>query len=115
MQPSELFSACDKDRSDSIDLTEFKNFIRTLKESLMEKDLQAIENFFSQYDTSGNGKLSKSEFLTAFGQAQTKATSTKLTVAVDDDFAEADIEQADQGMFTDAFASVKGWFGGKKK
>ena len=33
----------------------------------------------------------------------------------DDDFAEANIEQADQGMFTDALSTVKGWFGGKKK
>ena len=33
----------------------------------------------------------------------------------DDDFAEANIEQADQGMFTDALDTVKGWFGGKKK
>ena len=34
--------------------------------------------------------------------------------AGDDDFAEAAIEQADQGMFSDAFNTMKGWFGGKK-
>ena len=32
-----------------------------------------------------------------------------------DEFAEALPEQADQGMFSDAFSTVKGWFGGKKK
>lgn len=39
----------------------------------------------------------------------------KIEVAGNDDFAEAEIEEADQGMFTDAFVTVKGWFGGKKQ
>ena len=87
----------------------------------MEKDLQAIQKFFSQKDTDGNGTISMTEFMTLYSVAEQTATKKKINDAArakaaedGDEFAEAEIEEADQGMFTDAFTTVKGWFGGKK-
>ena len=34
--------------------------------------------------------------------------------AGEDDFAEAEIAEADQGMLMDAYITVKGWMGGSK-
>ena len=35
--------------------------------------------------------------------------------AGEDDFAEAEIAEADQGMLMDAYITVKGWMGGSKQ
>ena len=55
MAPAELFSACDADKSGQISLTELKDMVRSLKESLMEKDLQGIEKFFAMMDKDNSG------------------------------------------------------------
>ena len=55
MSSSDLFNACDADRSGQISLQELKAVIRGLKESLMEKDLHAIEKFFRAMDKDGSG------------------------------------------------------------
>ena len=37
--------------------------VRSLKESLMEKDLQGIEKFFAMMDKDNSGQISRSEFI----------------------------------------------------
>ncbi len=88
--------------------------IMKLKPSMKEKDLQMIEKFFSTLDKDKSGQLSRAEFLSHFEQATNKVKQMQVEIAGNDDFAEAEIEEADQGMFTDAFVTVKGWFGGNK-
>ena len=69
MAPAELFSFVDVDKSGQISLTELKESIRSLKESLMEKDLQGIGKFFAMMDKDKSGQISRTEFITHFERA----------------------------------------------
>ena len=74
--------------------------VRKLKESLMEKDLQGIEKFFSIMDKDKSGQISRQEFISCFERATNLANTKKQEdaqrqAAGEDDFAEANIEQAD--------------------
>lgn len=63
MSAPDLFNTIDEDRSGQISLEELRKTIRQLKESIMEKDLQSIEKFFSLMDKDKNGTVGRQEFI----------------------------------------------------
>ena len=85
----------------------------------MIKDLQGIQKFFAVVDKDKSGQISRAEFLNQFEFAEESVKAKKHQdmenqAAGEDDFAEAEIAEADQGMLMDAYITVKGWMGGSK-
>ena len=121
MDGTELFNAIDTDNSKVIQSKELSELLYSMKNSLRQKDLSSIVKYFFRNEEEG---LDRSSFQTSYDRAcatvkKHKASKNELLAskpeAAEDEFAEADLAEADQGMFSDAFATVKGWFGGKKE
>ena len=60
------------------------------KNSRTSSSSSAIENLFSQLDTTGKGYLEKSDLSTAFSQISSSSTSSSSSASVDDVFAKLD-------------------------
>ena len=117
MDPQELFDSCDTDNSGDISLDELRVIIERLNDNMQIKEKAVIKSFFKQYDTNNDGTLSRNEFNMIMKQAQRQVNQKKVQEAMapeGDEFEEDFDDAADEGIFTDAFDTVKGWFGGKK-
>ena len=70
MTVDELFSMCDTDGSGFISASELKSTVSKIHPTILIKEKRGIEGYFAQFDSNGDGKISREEFNCQFDRIE---------------------------------------------
>ena len=114
MTVDELFSMCDTDGSGFISASELKTTVSKIQPTLLIKEKRGIEGYFSQFDSNGDGKISREEFNCQFDRIERIVERKKETDAFNQFADDSDgLARGDENFITDGFDKAKAWITGK--
>lgn len=114
MTVDELFSMCDTDGSGFISASELKTTVSKIQPTLLIKEKRGIEGYFSQFDSNGDGKISREEFNCQFDRIERIVERKKEADAFNQFADDSDgLARGDENFITDGFDKAKAWITGK--
>lgn len=114
MTVDELFSICDTDGSGFISASELKTTVSKIQPTLLIKEKRGIEGYFSQFDSNGDGKISREEFNCQFDRIERIVERKREADAFNEFVDDSDgLARGDENFITDGFDKAKAWITGK--
>ena len=114
MTVDELFSMCDTDGSGFISASELKSTVSKIQPTILIKEKRGIEGYFTQFDSNGDGKISREEFNCQFDRIERIVERKKQADVVNEFSDDSDgLARGDENFFTDGLDKAKAWLSGK--
>ena len=114
MTVDELFSMCDTDGSGFISASELKSTVSKIQPTILIKEKRGIEGYFAQFDSNGDGKISREEFNCQFDRIERIVERKKQADVVNEFSDDSDgLARGDENFFTDGLDKAKAWLSGK--